>query len=99
MIASETGGRGAERYRGRSAVYGSDPDAAVTKAMQRLLELGGIEPLSRRCTVDGVTLHYLEAGSGEPLVLLHGAGGGAANWYRMMGPLAERYRVIAVDLP
>jgi pimeloyl-ACP methyl ester carboxylesterase len=99
MIASETGGRGAERYRGRSAVYGSDLDAAVTKAMQRLLDLGGIAPESRRCTVGDVTLHYLEIGTGEPLVLLHGAGGGAANWYRMMGPLAAHHRVIAVDLP
>jgi pimeloyl-ACP methyl ester carboxylesterase len=41
----------------------------------------------------------LEAGSGEPLILLHGAGGGAANWYRLIAPLARHWRVIAPDLP
>lgn len=97
MIASEKGGRGAERHSGRSAVYGSDQPVVV--AMNRLLELGGVDASSQRCTVDGTTLHYLEAGAGEPLILLHGAGGGAANWYRMMAPLAKRFRVIAVDLP
>ena len=93
MIASEKGGRGAEKHSGRSAVY------TVEAAMQRLLELGGVVADARRCTVGGCTLHYLEAGAGEPLVLLHGAGGGSANWYRMIRPLAERFRVIAVDLP
>jgi pimeloyl-ACP methyl ester carboxylesterase len=91
MIASETGGRGAEKHRGRSAF--------VEAAMGRLLELGGVKAASRYVTVADVELHYLEAGSGPGLLLLHGAGGGAANWYRLMAPLAERYRVIAVDLP
>src|SRR5688500_14831863 len=31
--------------------------------------------------------------------MLHGACGGSANWYRLMGRLSERYRVIAPDLP
>lgn len=67
--------------------------------MHRLLELGSVRAESRCCTVDGINLHYLEAGAGPPMVLLHGAGGGAANWYRLMGTLSARYRVIAVDLP
>lgn len=32
-------------------------------------------------------------------MLLHGAGGGAVNWHRVLGPLAESFRVIAPDLP
>src|SRR5687768_3370781 len=91
MIASEKGGRGAEKHRGRSAF--------VDSAMRRLLELGGVDAQSRFVTVDDVTLHYLETGSGEPLLMIHGAGGGAANWYRLMAPLSERFRIIAVDLP
>ena len=31
--------------------------------------------------------------------MIHGAGGGAANWYHIIPKLAENYRVIAVDLP
>ena len=47
----------------------------------------------------GRVVHHLEAGSGRPVVLLHGAGGGAANWYRLIGPLATHWRVLAPDLP
>ncbi|MGQ0813941.1 MAG: alpha/beta fold hydrolase [Gemmatimonadota bacterium] len=95
MIASEKSGRGAEQHRGRSAF----PDSAVADAQNRLLELGGVNAESRTQVVDAVALHYLESGSGETLLMLHGAGGGAANWYRLMAPLSQRFRVVAVDLP
>ena len=95
MIASEKGGRGAEKHRGRSAFH----DLQVEQAMRRLLDLGDVDAASRRAVVHGTALHYLEAGRGEAVVLLHGAGGGAANWYRLMRPLAERFRVLAIDLP
>lgn len=95
MIASEKGGRGAERHHGRSA-FG---DLEVERAMARLLQLGGVQAARVRREVHGTQLHYLDVGQGEPIVLLHGAGGGAANWYRLMGALSARGRVIAVDLP
>jgi pimeloyl-ACP methyl ester carboxylesterase len=41
----------------------------------------------------------LELGSGEPVVLLHGASGGAANWYRVLGPLSGAHHIVAPDLP
>jgi pimeloyl-ACP methyl ester carboxylesterase len=47
----------------------------------------------------GGALHHLEAGSGDVVVLLHGGGGGAANWFRLIGPLAASQRVLAPDLP
>jgi pimeloyl-ACP methyl ester carboxylesterase len=68
-------------------------------AMTRLLELGGATCVSHNLEVDGRRLHFLDAGSGPPLLLLHGAGGGAANWYRLIAPLSERWRVLAPDLP
>ena len=40
----------------------------------------------------------LEAGSGEPLLLLHGNGGHAEIFLRNIGPLATRFRVHAIDL-
>ena len=47
----------------------------------------------------GIHTSYLEAGAGPPLVLLHGAGGGAVTWYKAIGPLSRHFRVIAFDRP
>jgi len=47
---------------------------------------------------DEVTLHYEEVGRGEPLVLLHGFGGGTANWRPFVADLAPHYRLLLVDL-
>ena len=47
-------------------------------------------------------VHYWEAGSGRPLVLLHGGGPGATgmtNYSQNIGPLSTQFRVIAVDMP
>jgi pimeloyl-ACP methyl ester carboxylesterase len=45
-------------------------------------------------------LHYLEAGSGPPLLLVHGLGSNATmEWGRLMAPLGRTYRVLAPDLP
>src|SRR3954453_7228406 len=42
-------------------------------------------------------VHYVEAGSGPPLVFLHGFGSCAEAWYRQLGAFADRFRVIAYD--
>ncbi|HEX6941243.1 MAG TPA: alpha/beta fold hydrolase [Longimicrobiales bacterium] len=73
--------------------------AGVLEAMAALLATSGVEAASRWSAVSGVRLHHLEAGGGPPLVLLHGAGGGAANWYGIIGLLARRFRIFALDLP
>jgi 4,5:9,10-diseco-3-hydroxy-5,9,17-trioxoandrosta-1(10),2-diene-4-oate hydrolase len=47
-------------------------------------------------------LHYHEAGSGEPLVLLHGGGPGASGWSnfgRNLPVFASEYRTLLVDQP
>jgi pimeloyl-ACP methyl ester carboxylesterase len=45
-------------------------------------------------------LHYLEAGSGPPLVLVHGLASNATqDWGRLIPPLGRRFRVYAPDLP
>ncbi|WP_162958320.1 alpha/beta fold hydrolase [Nocardia yunnanensis] len=41
----------------------------------------------------------IERGAGQPLVLLHGAGGSARNWLPVMDRLAADRRVIALDFP
>jgi 2-hydroxymuconate-semialdehyde hydrolase len=50
--------------------------------------------------VDGLTTSYLEAGDGDPVVLLHGGEFGASAelaWERNIAALAARYRVLAPD--
>ena len=51
--------------------------------------------------VDGLVTSYLEAGEGDPLVMLHGGEFGASaelGWERNIAVLAERYRVVAPDM-
>jgi pimeloyl-ACP methyl ester carboxylesterase len=45
----------------------------------------------------GVRIPYLEAGQGRPVISLHGPGG--LRWTRAHDLLAERFRVIALDVP
>lgn len=57
---------------------------------------------SRFAEVNGVRVHYHDLGAGTPLVLIHGSGPGAygwANFSRNVAPLAERFRVLCLDLP
>ncbi|MSP68605.1 MAG: alpha/beta hydrolase [Alphaproteobacteria bacterium] len=42
-------------------------------------------------------VHYIESGSGAPLILLHRSPRSARDWWRLMPLLAPRYRVIALD--
>jgi pimeloyl-ACP methyl ester carboxylesterase len=60
-------------------------------------ELAGVE--HHYATVGGVRLHYAEAGSGsERVVLQHGWPQHWWMWRELIGPLAERFRVIVPDL-
>jgi pyruvate dehydrogenase E2 component (dihydrolipoamide acetyltransferase) len=49
--------------------------------------------------IRGTPLRWFEAGEGEPLLLVHGLGGAAANWTVLAPKLAERRRVVVPDLP
>jgi pimeloyl-ACP methyl ester carboxylesterase len=59
--------------------------------------------VTRRKTilVDGLTTGYLEAGHGDPVILLHGGEFGVSadiGWEHNIAALAARYRVLAVDM-
>ncbi len=54
-------------------------------------------------TIDagGIETSYLEAGTGQPVVMLHGSGPGVsaiANWQHNIGALSQRFRVLAPDI-
>lgn len=54
---------------------------------------------SQTKVVDSVEIHYLRAGHGPAVVLLHGYAETSRMWRPLMPRLAERFTVIAPDLP
>jgi 2-hydroxy-6-oxo-octa-2,4-dienoate hydrolase len=52
-------------------------------------------------TAGGISTHYLEAGHGHPVLLLHGSGPGVSawsNWRLTIDALAQRFRVLAPEM-
>lgn len=54
---------------------------------------------SHTAEIEGVELHYLTAGHGPALLLLHGYAETSLMWKPIMPLLAQRFTVIAPDLP
>jgi 4,5:9,10-diseco-3-hydroxy-5,9,17-trioxoandrosta-1(10),2-diene-4-oate hydrolase len=57
----------------------------------------GIESLE--IEINGQRAHYLKAGSGQPVVLVHGGASDARDWIGTMTALGGRYTFFAPDLP
>ena len=57
-----------------------------------------MEIQSRDAIVNGLRLHYKQAGSGPPLMLLHGSPLTSRSWSGIIPRLAERFTVVAPDL-
>src|SRR5213594_3915761 len=55
--------------------------------------------VARAADVDGASVHYLMAGRGAPVILLHGYTQTSRMWRPIIPILAEKFRVIAPDLP
>ena len=50
---------------------------------------------------NGIRTHYVHAGKGDPVVMVHGGGPGASgehNWGKNIGALAQYFQVFAIDL-
>jgi pimeloyl-ACP methyl ester carboxylesterase len=71
--------------------------AATGEASPSNASGGGI--VSRDAKVDGVTLHYMTAGQGPTVILLHGYAETSRMWRPIIPLLAKRFTVIAPDLP
>jgi pimeloyl-ACP methyl ester carboxylesterase len=68
-----------------------------------LVSLGSIyaerQIVSRTAKIDNVQLHYLTAGHGPTVILLHGFAETSRMWRPIIPLLAEKFTVIAPDLP
>lgn len=53
----------------------------------------------RYAEVAGYRTHYIVAGAGAPVLLVHGVGGSLATYQRNVAALAQHGRVYAIDLP
>ena len=57
------------------------------------------KPSSHYITVRNLHLHYLEAGEGDPILLLHGFPTSSHLYRNILPTLAKTHRAIALDLP
>jgi pimeloyl-ACP methyl ester carboxylesterase len=71
----------------------------MTVSTQRTRLLESAPVTDRRMELAGFATAVLEAGSGPPMVLLHGPGAHAAAWLPAIPGLQATHRVIAPDLP
>lgn len=55
-------------------------------------------PASKFADIDGVKMHYLIAGKGDPVVLLHGFGETSRMWLPLIKELEKTHTVIAPDM-
>jgi pimeloyl-ACP methyl ester carboxylesterase len=55
---------------------------------------------SRSTVIDGYNVHYIEGGTGQPVVLIHGLGSQAQNDWGKLAPVLVRagYHIYAMDL-
>ena len=49
--------------------------------------------------IGALDTHYFHGGEGDPLVVIHGGGGGAKSWLENLTKLSKHYTVYAPDLP
>jgi pimeloyl-ACP methyl ester carboxylesterase len=77
-----------------AAVHAATPGNASASSTATQTQPARTEAVA---TVYGAKIHYLEAGSGPVIVLLHGLGGDATNWTFNIAALSQKYRVIALD--
>jgi pimeloyl-ACP methyl ester carboxylesterase len=54
---------------------------------------------SQALLINGIKIHFVEAGEGRPLLFLHGLGGSWEDWAANLQAFAPSYRAVAMDFP
>ncbi len=77
----------------------SGPRGSIAAAQDEWISSASVEIRSDWIELNGGTrIHYLSAGSGDPLILLHGSGNSSSDWVPLMEqPIGRTY--VAVDRP
>ena len=71
----------------------------VYRSLCSLLEFVGLGYQGKFVNIDGINIHYLEYGEGEPLLLLHGGGAGSGIFFNQIRFFSRFYRVVVPDHP
>ncbi|MCV7224752.1 alpha/beta fold hydrolase [Mycolicibacterium komossense] len=66
--------------------------------MQPVFSHDGQPVTHGRASINGTRIHYVTAGSGEPLVLIHGVPKSWYYWHRIIPKLSEHFTVICPDV-
>jgi pimeloyl-ACP methyl ester carboxylesterase len=74
------------------AVFAAQPHGVIAQAGSGVIE-------SRSREIEGIKLHYLTAGHGPPVILLHGYTQTSRMWRPLIPKLMDKFTVIAPDLP
>jgi pimeloyl-ACP methyl ester carboxylesterase len=82
-----------------------DPSKETTAASTAIADSSVVQPANppsnfkhQTALVNGVNIHYVIGGKGEPLVLVHGFGQNWFMWNRLLPELSKHFTVIAPDL-
>ncbi len=54
---------------------------------------------SQRINVNGLDIHYLVGGEGDPLIIVHGGSDGASAWTSNIEILSKKYTIYVPDMP
>jgi len=78
-------------------IYFGFPEVLYNYSITSVRKAAGLS--KKVIEVDNYSIHYLEGGQGETILLLHGFSANKDNWTMLAGSLTENYHVVAVDLP
>ncbi|MEJ2156495.1 MAG: alpha/beta hydrolase [Desulfobacteraceae bacterium] len=74
------------------------PDSEIAVLRDQILAFYDLDIERHFCDAGGIRTFYLRAGSGHPLVMLHGAGGCGVFWAPVIGRLSRHFSVIVPDV-
>ncbi len=69
------------------------------KTQQRLANNLGVTYENKQIKVGKYNINYIVAGEGKPILMLHGANIGWAQWYQNIADFAKYFTVYAIDMP
>lgn len=73
--------------------------ASTLLSVSKYIEHSRADLENKTVTIGTHTIHYLEGGTGESILLVHGFGGDKDNWTRFSKYLTDKYHVVSLDLP